>query len=125
MSAAQKSDNVMIVESGEVSARHQAMYELAIEQIKELRQERDLYFNQLSDSKRNELTNAVKFEVIKRHLFNMLSAMEAYHEQNGKFESWLQSAEYCEAAKAARTIGRGKGKIVDIVAVVEEQMKDM
>lgn len=112
---------VLVVESGEEATRKQEIHEIMLQELQEARRTRDLYATQLSQAQRKQLTDSLKFENIKKHLSNMLSGMEAYHAQNGKFESWEQANEYCEAAKAARQLGR-KG---DLEPIVSEQMKTM
>lgn len=67
------------------------------------------------------LRGSITFEIIKKHLSNMLSEHEAFFQLHGKFESYDFADEYCEAATAARALGR-KG---DIVNQVQDWMKGL
>ncbi len=77
--------------------------------------------SQLDLQTESALKGSVTIQILKGHLDNMLCELEAYHQTNGKFESYEFAEQYCEAAKAMRQLGR-KG---DIEAIVSEQMKTM
>jgi hypothetical protein len=67
------------------------------------------------------LKGSVAFEIIKRHLFNMLAEHEEIFKRFGKFESFEFGSDYCDAALASRALGR-RG---DILNQVEAWMKTL
>lgn len=87
-----------------------------IEELKDM-----VLAEQLELQVQTALEGSVTLVIIKDHLDKMLSEHEAIFERFGKFESYDFADQYCEAALAARALGR-QG---DLVEPVREWMKKL
>lgn len=104
----------LIVQSGEAAIRQQAIHEMMLDELKEVRKERDLYYEQLTDAHRKQLKDSLTFESLKGHLFKMLDEHEGMWDSKGFEPDGTFAQDYIEAATAARLLGRKSDRVEEV-----------